>query len=89
LYEHYISHISDSHKTHISSMKWFPKNYNFTKSKQLANNDSGQSYLLATLGEDGQVLIWDLKPNEISSRLDSTPYNMKPVVKVEVNIMDC
>ena len=60
LYESYITQVGDSHKTHITSMKWFPKNYYFHKS-HLATNESGESSQLATLGEDGQVLIWDFK----------------------------
>jgi hypothetical protein len=70
-------------------MKWFPKNYHFHKS-HLTANESGECTLLATLGEDGLVLIWDLKYNEMNSnRGDSTPYNLRPTLKVEVNKFDC
>ena len=70
-------------------MKWFPKNYSFHKS-HLTANESGESTLLATLGEDGQVLIWDLKYYEMNSnRGDVTPYNLRPALRVEINKMDC
>ena len=71
-------------------MKWFPKNINFTKNKSgIVVNDSEQSTILATLGEDGLVLLWDLKHNELNNRTDITLFNMKPLIRVEVNRMDC
>lgn len=54
------------------------------------NNESGESTLVATLGEDGLVLIWDLKEYDLQSRGETSPYYIsKPVLKVEVNKMDC
>jgi len=70
-------------------MKWLPKNYNFHKS-HLTSNESGECTLLATLGEDGLVLIWDLKYYEMNNnRGDNTPYNLRPVMRIEINKMDC
>jgi hypothetical protein len=70
-------------------MKWLPKNYHFHKS-HLTTNDSGECTLMATLGEDGLVLIWDLKYYEMNNnRGDNTPYNLRPAMRIEINKMDC
>lgn len=87
LFTFYITPIFESHKTHITAMKWFPKNYSFTK-YNLVTNNSNESTILATLGEDGQVLIWDIKNMDRSVKNDINNY-IKPVLKVEVNKMDC
>lgn len=68
-------------------MKWFPKNFAFNKHNLIANS-SNEANLLATLGEDGQVLIWDMKSFDKTVRNDTSNY-LKPVVRVEVNKIDC
>lgn len=87
LYEFYITQVIDSHKTHITSMKWFPKNLNFHKSNLIAN-ETNEVSLLATLGEDGQMLVWDLKTVD-PNKNDNIPYNLRTVHRVEINKMDC
>ena len=70
-------------------MQWFPKSMHFQKG-HLQSNESGESTLLATLGEDGLVLIWDLKEYDLQSRGETSPFSIsKPTLKVEVNKMDC
>ena len=88
-YESYISLVNDSHKTHISAMQWFEKNFHFQKNKGLlTTNDSGESTLLATLGEDGQALIWDLKEYDLQSRGETSPYSLRPILRVDINKID-
>ncbi len=69
-------------------MHWFPKNFHFHKG-HLASNESGETTLLATLGEDGLCLVWDLKEYDLQSRGESSPFNLnKAILKVEINKMD-
>lgn len=87
LYTFFITPNFESHKTHITSMKWFPKNFGFTKYNLVANN-SNETTILATLAEDGQVLIWDIKNFDRSIKNDTSNY-IKPVIRVEINKLDC
>lgn len=87
MYTFYITPTTESHRTHINAMKWFPKNFNFTK-YNLVQNNSGEVSVLATLGEDGQVLIWDMKNFDRSDFNDTSKY-IKPVIRCEINKMDC
>ena len=87
MYTYYITPIFESHKTHLNSMKWFPKNYSFAK-YNLTQNTSGDVSLLATLGEDGLILIWDMKNFDRSVFNDTSNY-IKPIMRCEVNKMDC
>lgn len=84
LFTSYISPIFESHKTHITSMKWFPKGVGYLK-YNLVNVTTNECNLLATLGEDGQVLIWDIK-DKITKEENNY---MKPVIRIEVTKMDC
>jgi len=77
----------ESHKTHINAMKWFPKNFSFFKYNLIQNN-SGEQTVLATLGEDGQVLIWDMKQFDRTTVNDTSDY-IRPVIRCEINKMDC
>jgi hypothetical protein len=86
-YTYYITPNFESHKAHITSMKWFPKNYSFTK-YALTTNNSNETTILATLGEDGQVLIWDMKNFDKTIKNDTSNY-IKPVIRVEINKLDC
>jgi hypothetical protein len=88
LYTFYITPIFESHRTQITSIKWFPINYSFNK-YALSQNNSNESTLLASLAEDGQVLIWDMKNFDHTTVKNDTSNYIKPVIKVEVNKMDC
>lgn len=68
-------------------MKWFPKNFSFTK-YNLVQNNTGEVSILATLAEDGQVLIWDMKGFDRSVVNDTSNY-IKPLIRCEINKMDC
>lgn len=87
IYTFYITSIQESHKTHLTGMKWFPAGYSFHKHQLQYNESSKDIMLLTTCAEDGQVLIWDTK------HLDSTVKNevnnyIKPVLRVDINKMD-
>ena len=68
-------------------MKWFPPNFSFTK-YNLVENKSNEVGILATLAEDGQVLLWDMKNFDRSIINDTSNY-IKPTVRCEINKMDC
>lgn len=68
-------------------MQWFPKNFGFTK-YNLTQNNSGEVSILATLAEDGQVLLWDIKNHDKTIKNDISNY-IKPVIRCEINKMDC
>lgn len=67
-------------------MRWFPKNYSFAK-YNLVQNTSEKSSILATLGEDGQVLIWDIEKLDRTIKNDVNNY-IKPVIRAEINKVD-
>lgn len=88
-YSYYINLIADAHKTHITAMKWFDKGivihkYNLSESTTNKNDVT----VLATIAEDGQILIWDFKGLDRSIKND-TSNCIKPIIKTEVNKMDC
>lgn len=87
IYTYYITPIFESHRTHINAMQWFPKNFSFTK-YNLVQNTSGEVGILATLAEDGQVLLWDMKNFDRTIFNDTSNY-IKPIVRCEINKMDC
>jgi hypothetical protein len=87
LYEFYITQVIDSHKTHITSMKWFPKNVQLLK-YNFITKETNEVQLLATIGEDGIVLVWDFKRLPDPSKNDGIPFILRPVHKVEVYKMD-
>ncbi len=79
--------VIDSHKTHISAIRWFPKNYQVFK-YSFTQKETGEVQLLATIAEDGMLLVWDLKRLADPSKNDGIPYSLRPVHRVEVNKMD-
>lgn len=87
VYTYFITPLFESHKSSVTAMKWFPKNYSFNRSNLIQNN-SNDSSLLASLAEDGQVLIWDIKNLDRMIKNDTSNY-IRPVIRVEVNKMDC
>lgn len=87
MYTYYITPIFESHRTHINAMQWFPKNFSFTK-YNLVQNTSNEVGILATLAEDGQVLLWDMKNFDRSIFNDTSNY-IKPTIRCEINKMDC
>jgi len=99
IYTYHISSITDSHKTHITAMKWFPSDVAFDKKYyNLIANSTNDVFLMITLGEDGQALIWDLK--QLTAIWDNKNFDkgatkndvskdIKPVVRIELNKTDC
>ena len=88
-YSYYINLIADAHKTHITAMRWFDRGiiihkYNLAQS----TNNPNDVTVLATIGEDGQILIWDLKNLDRTIKND-TSNCIKPIIRTEVNKMDC
>lgn len=84
---YYITPVFESHRTHIAAMQWFPKGFGFNK-YTLAQNNSSEVNILATLGDDGYIHIWDLKSMDRTVKNDTSNY-IRPVLKVEANKMDC
>eukprot|EP00340_Litonotus_pictus_P001863 CAMPEP_0170522126 /NCGR_PEP_ID=MMETSP0209-20121228/7573_1 /TAXON_ID=665100 ORGANISM="Litonotus pictus, Strain P1" /NCGR_SAMPLE_ID=MMETSP0209 /ASSEMBLY_ACC=CAM_ASM_000301 /LENGTH=754 /DNA_ID=CAMNT_0010809469 /DNA_START=66 /DNA_END=2333 /DNA_ORIENTATION=+ len=87
LYTFYITGISESHKTHINSMKWLPKGYNYHKYQLNYNESLNEINLLATVAEDGQVCIWDILHLDKTIKNEVSNY-IKPVLRLEVNKLD-
>jgi hypothetical protein len=67
-------------------MKWFPINYSFHK-LNLVKNTSNQQTILASLGEDGCVMIWDVVNYDKTVKNDTNSY-LRPVFSTEVNKVD-
>lgn len=86
IYTFYITSISESHKTHVTGMKWFPAGYTY-KNQLIFNKDANEVFLLATLAEDGQVLIWDTRNFDKTSKNEVGNF-IKPVLRVEINKVD-
>lgn len=90
-YTYYINLIADGHKTHVSTMKWFDRGIIIHK-YQIAPNPKEKELndvnTLATMGEDGQILIWDFKTLDRTIKND-TSNCIKPLIRIEVNKMDC
>lgn len=78
--------IAESHKTHITSMKWFPPGYIYHK-YNLLQTEKTDVNLLGTVAEDGQVFIWDIL-NLDRTVINNTNDHIRPVLKVEVNKLD-
>jgi hypothetical protein len=77
--------ILDSHKTHITDIKWFPKGYYYNKyTLNYSNNNEHKA--LATVAEDGQVIIWSIEKIEKNSKIELI---LRPANKIEVNKVDC
>jgi hypothetical protein len=68
-------------------MKWFPKGYSFLK-QNLINNGTNECTLLATLAEDGQVLIWDLRIFDGNPKTEVNNY-LKPQMRIDVYKTEC
>lgn len=87
LFTFYITGISESHKTHLNSMKWLDKGFSYYK-YQLNFNEKHNDYnLLATIAEDGQVCIWDILHLDKTIKNEVSNY-IKPVIKIEINKLD-
>ena len=81
-----MTSLNDSHRMRISSLKWFPKGFFLHKGLLQFNSASNEVALLASLGEDGQILIWDMKNFEHSVENDVNTYIK--YIRVEVNKVD-
>ena len=81
-------------------MKWFPKDVTFDSKKyyNLVQNTTNDVYLIITLGEDGQALIWDIKflldvwnpknLDKLSTKNDISK-DIRPAIKIDLNKTDC
>ncbi len=67
-------------------MKWFPINYSFYK-MNLVKNNSNQRGVLATIGEDGCVMVWDVINYDKTIKNDTNSY-LRPIFNTEVNKVD-
>lgn len=80
-------------------MKWFPPEVGFDKKYyNLVQSTTNDVYLMITLGEDGQALIWDLKQLnaiwdnknfEKGATKNDVSKDIKPVIRIELNKTDC
>ena len=87
IYTYFITPIPESHKTHITSMKWFPAGYSFHKYQLQYSPEIKDINLLATIAEDGQVLVWDCKNFDRTIKNEIGNY-IKPVLRIEINKID-
>jgi hypothetical protein len=89
MYTSYLTTIIDSHRTHITCLRWFPKGYIFNKQNLSYNSSSTTCNALATIAEDGQCIIWDIKDLMDTNKINKPDYTIRPVIRVELNKMDC
>jgi len=88
-YSYYITQIAESHKTHITAMMWFEKGVTTNKYQVVqSTSNPNDATALATVGEDGMVYIWDIKNLDRSIKNDISNC-IKPIIRTEVNKMDC
>lgn len=82
IYTYYITMLSDSHSCNITGLKWLPAGYYYSK-HMLYNESNNEITILASTGEDGKVLIWNLKALEKQHKNEVNPY-FKPCIKIDV-----
>jgi hypothetical protein len=83
-YTFYITSVPVSHKTIVVDLKWFPPNLTFYK-LNLTKSNSQESTILASLGEEGTVILWE---NIDTSIKNDTNNYIKPIFTTEVHKVD-
>jgi WD40 repeat protein len=68
-------------------MKWFPPGYYVHKGSIQYNATNKEVSLLATLGEDGMLHVWDIKSLDRSTKNDVSNH-IRPVIKADINKAD-
>lgn len=72
-------------------MKWFDKGITYYKyNLQISQTMPDDVHSLATLGEDGQIMIWDFSGKNLDRSVKNDISNcIKPLLKVEIFKVDC
>ena len=90
-YIYNISSLLESHKGKVKGLKWFPPGYVMNKKKQITFiPEEKECCTIASLGEDGQVIVWDYKnlnlgdPKTVQN--DINPY--MTTQHIEINKVD-
>jgi hypothetical protein len=81
--------IMESHKTHVTCLKWFDQGYTFNKQNFSYSESNKTCNALATIGEDGQCIIWDIKDLMDPNKIIKSDFTPRPAIRVELNKMDC
>jgi hypothetical protein len=82
----YTTGILDGHRAHINAIKWFPKGYYYTKYTLNYSETINDHRALATVAEDGQIILWSIEKIEKNAK---TEYLVRAANKIEVTKMDC
>jgi len=72
-------------------MKWFDKGISLYKSNLVQKPEfANEVSVLATLGEDGHILVWNLSWKDFDRNTkNETSACCKPVIRTEINKLDC
>ena len=90
-YIYNISSLHESHKGRVTALKWFPPGYSINKKNQIVfADDVKEVCTLASLGEDGQVIVWDYKGLELGEgkSIENDVNSYIKTIHVEVNKVD-
>ena len=90
-YIYNLSSLYESHKSKVTSLKWFPPGYFINKKKQIIYDPEEKNCcIIASLGEDGQIILWDYKGLELGDPKsvcnDINKYIL--AIHIEVNKVD-
>ena len=90
-YIYNISSLHESHKGRVTALKWFPPGYSINKKNQIIFSEEEKDVcILASLGEDGQVIVWDYKGLELGEgkSIQNDVNNYIKAIHVEINKVD-
>ena len=91
-YIYNISSLHESHKGRVTALKWFPPGYSINKKNQIvySKEDEKEVGVVASLGEDGQVIVWDYKGLELGEgkSIQNDVNNYIRTIHVEINKVD-
>lgn len=91
--DHYIYIITGSKNSHsgkVTGLRWLTKGYTFKKKQIINAGDFEESGLVASSGEDGQIIIWDYRNIEMTGD-KSKIYDVDPYInkeQIEINKVD-
>lgn len=91
LYTFVLTSPTDSHKGKITSIRWFPAGYTTNKKNQIIHlDDIKESALVATLGDDGMVIIWNIRDIELGTgkEMENDVNRYIKSIKIEINKVD-
>lgn len=91
LYTFVLTAPGDSHKGKITCIRWFPPGYTLNKKNQINYMEEvKESALVATLGDDGVVIVWNIRDIELGTgkEMENDVNRYIKYIKVEINKVD-